>query len=861
MPIFLACPPGTAGFGNFTRRLGKSLLISLQILRGIHYFATPSTPHPLFISMRLFRFIFSLSLLSVVLWALQVSWSVGGSDAPPFGYFLDPFQGFWQNAERPSHQYPGELALEGLKAPVRVLYDQDNIPHIFAENEHDLYMAQGYVVAQHRLWQMEFQTHAAAGRLSEIVGEMALNYDREQRRKGMVDGATATLEEVKKDDAFYAFIEAYASGVNQYINQLHYKHLPIEYKLLNYRPEPWTPLKSALIQEYMIENLSGWDNDLENTNAYSLFGKETFEFLFPDRLPGIEPVVPTDAPWGFEATDLPIPAGEYPMVRTEKTREKPDPSNGSNNWAVAGSKTKSGKPILANDTHLGLNFPSLWILMQLHAPGINVYGYTFTGGVGITIGFNEHIAWGFTNAPRDTRDWYRIEFDDSIAREKYLHHDAWHPVVKKVEQFIIKGGEPFYDTILYTVHGPVMYDRNFPINKEKTNLALRWKGHDPALTQKAIYGLNRAKNYEEYRQALEHWDAPAQNVVFASIDGDIALRIEGMFPHKWPGQGKFIMDGNNPDHMWQSLIPREHNAYQRNPERGFVASANQHSTDEQYPYWFFNGSNEYHRNRRINRLLSSMEEITPEDMMAMHNDSHSAKAEDALPIFVEKVQLDKLSPEALQVVERLIRWNFSFSAASDLPAWFDVWWSKFYHLTWDEFRGHDLALSYPNSYTLLHIMQHFPESAFFDIRATEAEETMSDIITMALMEAMEEVERWKSKNTKDFTWTNYKNSSVIHLARLAPFGRYGIPIDGHGDAINASKGNHGPSQRLVVEMTSPPTAWGIYPGGQSGNPGSHRYDDFLDEWARGDFRPLIFLLSPADQQEAIRYQQQLSPKN
>jgi penicillin G amidase len=811
--------------------------------------------------MRILRFLFSVSLLAGLLWALQVSWSVKGTDAPPFGHFLDPFQGFWQNAERPGYQYSSEIRLEGLTAPVRVVYDEHHVPHIFAENERDLYMAQGYVIAQHRLWQMEFQTHAAAGRLSEIVGKAALGYDREQRRKGMVDGAEATLAAVAKDKEFFVLVEAYADGVNQYIQQLRYKHLPLEYKLLNYRPEVWTPLKSALIQEYMIENLSGWDNDLENTNAYALLGKEKFEFLFPERLPGIEPVVPTDTPWAFTPKPLPVPEGEYPQVITHLKRNLPDPSNGSNNWAVAGSKTQSGKPILANDTHLGLNLPSLWIMLQLHAPGVNVYGFTFTGGVGITIGHNEHIAWGFTNAPRDTRDWYKIQFRDTVTLEEYLHHDAWHPVTKKVEKFEIKGEAPFYDTIRYTLHGPVVYDRSFPANSEKTHLALRWKGHDAAQTQKAIYYLNKAENYEEYRKALEYWDAPAQNVVFAAVDGDIALRIEGLFPHKWPGQGKFIMDGNNPDHLWQALIPREHNAYQHNPARGFVASANQHSTDEAYPYWFFNGSNEYHRNRRIHALLEAMDGITPEDMMHMHNDSYSMKAAEALPIFIAQVQLDKLSPEALQVVERLSRWDFHYRADSDLPAWFDAWWTKFFHKTWDELRGQATALPYPNSFTMLHIMKNHPDSEFFDIMSTPQRETLPEVITLALLECIEEVNEWKTKTGQEFIWQHYKNSSVIHLARIKPFGRYGIAIDGHGDAINASKGNHGPSQRLVVEMTSPPTAWGILPGGQSGNPGSHRYDDFLDEWARGDFRPLHFMMYPDDKAEARLYAQTLLPQN
>jgi penicillin G amidase len=253
--------------------------------------------------MRLFKFLLVAGLTTLLFFALNNRLVVQGVPVPPLGKFLDPNHGFWQNAESDSTAYLSEVSLEGLKDVVDVKYDNTGVPHISATNNHDLYLAQGYIIAQHRLWQMEFQTHAAAGRVSEIIGKNGVNFDRLQRRKGMVKGAKATYNAMQEDKELRAYIDAYASGVNQYISSLSYADLPIEYKLLGYEPEAWTPLKSALILEYMVDNLTGYDDDLENTNAVRLFGKETFDFLFPERLPGIVPVVPTDPdqPWDFEA--------------------------------------------------------------------------------------------------------------------------------------------------------------------------------------------------------------------------------------------------------------------------------------------------------------------------------------------------------------------------------------------------------------------------------------------------------------------------------------------------------------------------------------------------------------------------------
>lgn len=805
--------------------------------------------------MKFIKFIVSLAITGILIYLLNTSQELAGNTVPPLGKFFNPYGGFWYNAEdveKPSYQGQN---LSGLKDEVSIQYDEHLVPHIFAKNNHDLYMAQGFVVAQMRLWQMEFQTHAAAGRISELIGEKALNFDRLQRRKGMVTGAEATLKSMQEDSEIFDYLEAYASGVNAYISSLTYKDYPLEYKLMGYNPEEWTVLKSALILEYMIDNLTGFDNDLENTNLIGLIGKEKFDILYPEYNEGIEPTVPTDSVWWFTPLELPSDQYEPETGNIPQTLPKPNPDNGSNNWAVLGSKTKSGKPILANDTHLGLNLPSLWVMMQLHSPDVNVFGYTFTGAIGITIGFNENSAWGYTNAPRDTRDWYNITFKDG-TRSQYLYDSTWKEATYKIEEIQIKGQSPFYDTVTYTHHGPVVYDKSFMGNDDGSqNYALRWTGHDGSRVQRALYQLNRTQNYDEYRKAIEYWDSPPQNIIFANTNGDIALTVQGNFPLKWRGQGKFLMDGAKPENDWGTFIPKDHSAYQLNPERGFVSSANQHSVDEAYPYYFYSSSNEYYRNRQINRLLQDMKSITVEDFMQMHMDSYSIKAEETLPFLLDSINRSSLNSEQQAIIKELTTWDYHYEVESIAASYYNVWWQNFRQLLWDELDKDGMVITYPNSYNTTQLIKNNPISDY-----SSNHDSLSDIITQAFILGINQLEKWSEDKEMPYTWANYKGTSIIHLSRIPAFSRNNIQIKGQADAINATKPNHGPSQRMIVELTNPPTAWGIYPGGQSGNPGSKYYDNFMEQWRDGGYIPLTLMNTPETDKERLLITYTLQPE-
>jgi penicillin amidase len=631
---------------------------------------------------------------------------------------------------------------------------------------------------------------------------------------------------------------------------------------MDYYPEPWSPLKTAMILQYMVDNLTGFDNDLENTNARNLFGSETFDLLFPDRPKGIEPTITTnpDSLWSFEALPTTSISAEQVENYTSETFEKPDPSNGSNNWVVSGSKTKSGLPILSNDTHLGLNLPSLWVMMQLQSPSVNVYGFTFAGALGITIGHNDDTAWGFTNAPRDTRDWYNITFKDNTHSE-YLYDSTWRKSTHRIEEIVIKNKASYYDTVIYTHHGPVVYDDRFLSNKRQEQyLALKWSGHNASRVQNALLLLNRAANYSEHIEAITYWDSPPQNIAFSSTQGDIGMTVQGDFPVKWVGQGKFLMDGANPSHEWGETIPKAHNARMLNPEKGFIGSANQHSVDSLYPYYFHNASLEYYRNRRINQLLASKSAITIQDMANMQTDSYSVKAVEVLPILLDSLYTTGLNAEQLAYLEKLKNWNYVYSADSQSPLLFDRWWSNLYQNIWDEFDIDTLAMARPSEYNTYLLMSGNASHGFFDIKSTSQQETLTDLINLSFKKMSTDIASL-SNDKPAYNWGDYKATKILHLSGINDLSILDIPIDGHADAINSTKGQHGPSQRFVVEMTSPPTAYGIYPGGQSGNPGSYYYDNMVEQWRMGELQPLLFMQPDQRYDHQIMISQTLIPSS
>jgi penicillin G amidase len=576
-----------------------------------------------FTSMRIIPFIVSTLVTGLLIFALNTKWGA----VPPVGKFLSPQEGFWQNAEAVDHDYNETLHFNQLKGNAEVYIDGRLVPHVFAENETDAYFIQGFLHAKFRLWQMEFQTMAAAGRVSEVLGAdpRFLQYDREQRRLGMVYAAERAQKEVEKDPYSKSAADAYTAGVNSYINTLTESSLPVEYKLLGYKPELWSNFKMALFLKMMSKDLAGFERDLEFTNAKSVFNTDEMNILFPEFSDSSMPIIPKGTSFAAPGIIPVKPATAdslyFKKDTTIKTVEvnKPDPSNGSNNWAVAGSKTRSGAPILCNDPHLGLSLPSIWFEMQISTPEMNVYGATFPGTPTVIIGFNDHIAFGFTNAMRDVKDYYTVRFKDESKKE-YWFDSTWKPAQQRIEIIKVKGAPDVMDTVAYTHVGPVMYDKSFMSDSTTTNaLAVRWAAHEPSNEILMWLKLDKAKNYAEYEDAIKTFVCPGQNMLFAAKDGDIAIRQQGKFPARWEGQGLYVMPGEDSSYQWQGFIPQEENPHIINPAEGFIESANQHPVDSSYPY-FIPGNYISSRGITLHNRLQEMQGITPQQMMGLQND-------------------------------------------------------------------------------------------------------------------------------------------------------------------------------------------------------------------------------------------------
>lgn len=782
---------------------------------------------------------------------------------PPIGKLLSPSHGFWQNAEGKIPSLVSHLQSDQLSAPVQVYYDDRLVPHIFASNTADAVFAQGYVTASLRLWQMELQTHSAAGRLAEILGttdkmrRILSERDKETRRLGLPLAARRYLKKAAENPEQMEALQHYSDGVNAYINSLSYDDLPLFYKLQDYWPEEWTPLKSALLLKNMGRMLTNRDHDFELTKVLKTIGLEQYNSLygeyFEEQSPIILDTVVVDNPQ-LVAENEPITLYLGNMGLDSITRKFSPKGIGSNNWAVAGAKTASGHPILCNDPHLGLNLPSIWFEIQIKTPEYNSYGASLPGAPGVISGFNEHIAWGVTNVSHDVKDWYAIQWKDA-KKTHYWFDSSYRKATPMVETILMRDAEPILDTIYMTHIGPVA------LHKNGQDFALRWTLHDPSEEALTFLKLMKATNYKEYKEAISHFSCPAQNFVFAAQNGDIALWTQGKLPLRKAMQGRFVQQGTSSSELWTGYIPQEHIPHEYNPTKNFVASANQHSVDPaNYPYDYYGYFEEY-RGRYLNRRLAEMDSITIADMKDLQYNSYSMKAEDFMTLLKQHLQKGNLDKEALEVWHSLKDWDYQFTKEQVAPTIFEQWYDSLEMLVYDELMLTDSANGkrylFPEDYNLLRLLKHDTTNAYIDWKKTPNKvETVGDMITLAFQKITRHLPRDEAGAV--LTWKERRGSSIDHLAKVPAFGVQDVDADGHHSALNALQARPGPSWRMVVALGPEIEAYGIYPGGQSENPGSYYYKNMIDKWAKGDYYSLLFMKNEGDAADRIIIKQALA---
>jgi penicillin amidase len=490
--------------------------------------------------------------------------------------------------------------------------------------------------------------------------------------------------------------------------------------------------------------------------------------------------------------------------------------------------------------------PAIWYAVQLSAPGTNAFGVALPGAPGIIIGFNDRIAWGVTNAGSDVLDWYKIQFKDA-SRAEYLSDGAWRKTSLRREEIKVRGQAPVVENVIYTHHGPVPFpEGGTAVNPDvPAGCALRWAAHDPSRVHTTFSDLNRAKTYEDFRAAIAVFDCPAQNFVFADRDGRIAVWHNGKFPLRRKGQGRYILDGASPADEWTGWVPMDEVPHVANPPRGFVSSANQRPADPSYPYYLGWDYGAFDRGARVNELLAAMSAATPEDIIKMQTDALSLRARMALPKLLTYLPGTGLESTASFALEKLKKWDYIYHAEGIEPTVFDRFWREFYNGVWnDEFRAGNKNLPTPGSDVTLDLVLNKPDSPYFDDKASPAAETIADIAVRAFRAAIQGLEKDLGQIGDNWAWGKARGTEIRHLARIPGFGTPPLAVSGGGGMINNVSRTSGPSWRMVVSLGPEVEAWAVYPGGESGNPGSRYYDNLLAAWVAGTAYPVVFLRSP-----------------
>ena len=807
-----------------------------------------------------------MALAAIVLIASVAVASRSIGPVPALGPFLDPVDGIWNVAKMASRTSPLDVHIPNLSGKVDVVYDDRGVPHIFATTEDDAYRVLGYVVARDRLFQMDIQTRATKGTLSELAGAKLVSVDSSSRALGLARAGEQKFASIDKSSASYRAVVAYSDGVNAWIDQLQPRDYPMEYRLLGGKPVRWEPINSVYFLMRMSLTLGYNDASLARARAQALVGKAAADALLPVNSPIQEPVQPNgQSKPRFDFASLPAPGGgDTSLVAVANARSADIDALltmgvvrqgvdgiGSNNWAVAPSRTRDKHAILAGDPHLDLSLPSVWYEAHIVVPGIlDVAGVTFPGVPGIVIGFNRDAAWTFTNGQSDVNDYYVESVDDARRPRKYMLDGAWKPIELHAEEYRDASGKVLMtDTLLYTHRGPMRKVRG-------QWLSMRWTALEPSNELECFIGATHAKSVTEWLAAMENFRAPIQNGLVADRAGNIAIRATGAYPIRPGVRGDVLFDGRSSKSDWTGFLPLADEPTSVNPAQGFLASANQQPVDpKQSPEYF--GSDWYPpwRAMRINELLRADTAWTPEKIRAMQTDPGSARVDAFFPRILEaaKAELAARSDSELDAAIRaLSAWDRRYLKTSRQAVLFELTMSELQRRTWDELldpKSKDSSyVATPADAVLLELMSD-PSSVWWDDRRTAQRESEQSIVAESLKAAFANAKKqYGAVGGDGWEWGKIRQANIRHLLRIPALSRSKIPVQGGPSTISPSdaSGFHGPSWRMVVELGPEVRAWGIYPGGQSGNPASPEYDDRIAKWSAGQHDEILFPRTRAD---------------
>ena len=851
---------------------------------------------------------FAVPLLLVAVAAALLAVLLGGGTGVPIGAWLDPVDGVYRTARLGVHPAQAEARVDGLGASVQLVRDSRGVPHIFADKLADASAALGYAVAQDRLFQLDFQPRVAAGRLAEVFGPDQVETDRYLRRTGMAWAARRDAERIRAEGGpELELATAFAAGVNAYLATLRPADYPIEMRLLGYAPEPWSLEKTLLLQQLLHFDLT-FNSDKASYGPLEEALGDQYDVLYPTPGPFYVPILPdspakppaaiaqidTTAPTqgrvrrryrplptlgdpsvapalpellptrplplprgldtlGTSSTDLQMPAdplrlvaaairgGEHPLVTVGYEWE----GKGSNSWAVFGTRSATGQPILANDMHLRLSLPSIWYEAHLVTPEANVYGVTFPGAPLPIAAFTDYVAWGFTNTGADQIDHYRLTLD--AARSRYRHDGRWRSLELVPDTIFVAGEEAVLDTLRFTHWGPMLF--------EDEPVAIRWTAHEPNRALRALHGMTTAHSAAAFETALRDWDGPMQNVLYATSDGDVRIRTTGLLPIRAGGTGAGLLRsgsaagdstaedsaaedstaGDSAAGDWTGFVPFDEMPAADTPPRGYLFSANQPPAGPDFPYYLGHDWRAAYRSLRIDSLMRGSERHRASDLRRYQADVHAVQSRLFGPLLARLDGLDERT-EALR--DLLVAWDGEASLERNEPLAFMLFLDALEEAVWDEWDEMDRAappglapLPRPSQPALYNLLATDPASRWFDVASTAAPESADDLLRQALTAAGDSLRRRYGADPDSWRWGAHHTVEFQHLTRsdrLAALWRGPFPFPGFEDTVSPGGGmttRHSASWRVVVDFADgEPRAQGVYPGGQSGNPFSANYD-------------------------------------
>lgn len=775
------------------------------------------------------------------------------------GFF---FYVYWFRIQRPVPKLNGTYTLPGLEKPVRVARDKHAVPHIYAESEADLYKAQGFVHAQERLWQMEQNRRTAYGTLAEVFGPAAVDADRFSRVMGFRRAAEAELAGL--DPETRQVLEWYAEGVNAFIDAHKPKRLAAEFNLLGVTPEPWTPLDTLAFTKIMAWALSGnWEHELTRLRLLHELGPHRAAELEPDY-PSQNPII-LEAAGSQEVTRMLYTAGLV-LNQYEQLKQWIGVSGdgqGSNSWVLAPERTLTRRPLLANDPHLALQMPGIWYENRLSCPGLDVSGVSFAGVPNVIIGHNESIAWGMTNGTVDVQDLYleRAHPDDPTS---FQFRDEWEDAQVTEETIQVRREAPVTVRVVVTRHGPLINGllRELPDagRIQPAPLALRWTGHAPGHTMRALYRLNRARNWDEFDAALADWGAAPQNVTYADREGNIGYILAGRIPKRDEQRlGLLPAPGWSGDHEWEEMIPHPELPRLFNPESGVIVTANNKMVGDDYPYFlgadFFPGW----RAARIEELLAEMERASIRDMERVQLDTGSAYAQAFAPWIG---RLDSDDPWERAALKAIRTWNYRMDTDSQAGLVFHYMLVHLVDMVFGDklgpasegYRGFSLSPLFMLTTfmlraesKLLEIIEEQEQSVWYTDAKTGRARSRDDLLQEALTRAVQDIRKQVSDSTLKWHWGRSHQVRYAHPignARMLRnfFNRGPFPIG--GDGVSPLQTRQAPvlppglvlvtpSYRQIYEVGAWDMAQTVTTAGQSGHPLSDHYDDQIAMFLEG----------------------------